>query len=400
MKFTTKRNIAYALIAIAFVALFFRYMHRAPKRHYCDFRVYYATSQRFLAKEDIYSRPDETITPFKYSPMFAMLILPLSFLPEKSASLVFFSISFVSLVIICRLSKKLILKADTTFKEKVFFFFLPLLFTSRFILAALDSGQVTIMILLLLICGIYFERKNKNIISAALIALSFMFKYTSVLLLPYFIFRKKIKLTFLILLFTVIYCLVPAIYAGMDKQKDYLKNWLPSISETSLDKGSWYDTKNQSLYSLVLRTFTKDSPHKPLANFDFNQGLVLAAILGAIIYVPILIPKAEKSENLDYSLLFICMALFNPNGWLSNFVFLIFGYMVILYYLIKNGFLRDKVVLILTFLSFVISSWGCESVVGDNLQNFLEMLSTVTIASLIVMFVLLQLKFKAVPKEI
>jgi Gpi18-like mannosyltransferase len=256
------------------------------------------------------------------------------------------------------------------------------------------------MILLLLICGIYFEKKNKNIISAALIALSFMFKYTSVLLLPYFLFRKKIKLTLLILLFTIIYCLVPALYVGMDKQKDYLKNWLPSISQTSLDKGSWYDTKNQSLYSLVLRTFTKDSPYSHKANLDFNQGLALAAILAAIIYIPILIPKAHVSENLDYSLLLISMALFNPNGWLSNFVFLLFGYMVILYYLIKNGILRNKTISILTFLSFAISSWGCESLVGDNLQNFLEMLSTVTIASLIVIFLLFWLRFKATPKEV
>ncbi|MFA5271418.1 MAG: glycosyltransferase family 87 protein [Candidatus Omnitrophota bacterium] len=399
MTFTTKRNIAYLLIAMSFIGLFFRYMHRAPKRHYCDFRVYYATAQRFAAKEDIYSRPDASITPFKYSPMFAFLVSPLSFLPEKSASLVFFTISFLSLIVICRISKKLILKKDTTFKEKVFFYFLPLVFTSRFILAALDSGQVTILILLLLICGIYFERKNENIISAALIALSFMFKYTSVILLPYFIFRKKIKLTILILLFTVIYCLVPALYVGMDKQKEYLKNWLPSISQTSLDKGSWYDTKNQSLYSLVLRTFTKDSPHSRQANLDFNHGLALAVILGAIIYIPILIPKAQVSENLDYSLLLICMALFNPNGWLSNFVFLLFGYMVIMYYLMQNGFLRNKTIAIVTFLSFVISSWGCESMVGDNLQNLLEMLSTVTIASLIVIFVLLKLKFSSNSKN-
>jgi hypothetical protein len=89
------------------------------------------------------------------------------------------------------------------------------------------------------------------------------------------------------------------------------------------------------------------------------------------------------------------MALFNPNAWLVNFVFLLFGYMVILYYLIQNGFLKDKTTLILTFLSFVVSSWGCESVAGDNLQNYLEMLSTVTIASLIIIFILLKLKFSS-----
>lgn len=369
-------------------------MHRAPKRHYCDFRVYYATAQRFAEKSDIYSRPQESITPFKYSPMFALLVSPLSLVPEKPASLIFFSISFVSLIIICRLSKKLIIKRDLTFKESVLFYFMPILFTSRFILSVLDSGQVNIMILALVVAGLYFEKKKKNIISAALIALSFMFKYTSVILLPYFIFRKKIKLTLWIILFSAFYCLVPALHVGMDRQVSFLKNWLPSISETSLDKGSWYDTKNQSLYSLVLRTLTKDSPYKPLANLDFNQAITLTAILGLIIYLFIIIPKGKDAENFDYALLLICMALFNPNAWLVNFVFLLFGYMVVLYYLIQNGFLRNKTIAIVTFLSFVISSWGCESMVGDNLQNYLEMLSTVTIATLIIVGLLLWLKFR------
>ncbi len=400
MKFTTKRNIAYALIAIAFIALFLRYMHRAPKRHYCDFRVYYATAQRFLAKEDIYARPDESITPFKYSPMFAMLISPLAFIPQKTASLVFFTISFVLLIIICRLAKRLIFEEDTSFKNKVLFYFLPVLFTSRFILAVLDSGQVNIMILALVIAGFYFARKEKNILSAALIALSFMFKYTSVILLPYFVFRKKIKLALLVIIFTILYCLLPALYVGPQKQMNYLKEWLPSISETSLDKGSWYDTKNQSLYSLILRSLSKDSPYKPLANLDFNQALALSAILGGLIYLFILISRGNAGQTLDYSLLLICMALFNPNAWLVNFSFLLFAYLVITYYLIQNGFLRDKTVSLLTFLSFVVSSWGCQSVAGNNLQNFLEMLSTVTIASLIVIFVLFKIKFGTKLKKI
>ncbi|MFA6281665.1 MAG: glycosyltransferase family 87 protein, partial [Candidatus Omnitrophota bacterium] len=162
MTFTTKRNIAYALIVIVFIALFFRYMHRAPKRHYCDFRVYHATAQRFAAKEDIYSRPDESITPFKYSPTFALITSPLSLVPIKPASLIFFSINFVLLIIICRFSKKLIVKRGLTFKESVFFYFFPILFTSRFILSVFDSGQVNIMMLALVVAGLYFERKNKN----------------------------------------------------------------------------------------------------------------------------------------------------------------------------------------------------------------------------------------------
>ena len=86
------------------------------------------------------------------------------------------------------------------------------------------------------------------------------------------------------------------------------------------------------------------------------------------------------------------MALFNPNAWLANFVFLIFAYMVIVYHLIKVKY-KDKLTLIFTVLSFIVSSWVSESMVGDNLQHFFEALSTVTVAAFILIGILLYLKF-------
>ena len=115
-----RKLIIYSILIVVFAGLFIRYSGRAPKRHYSDFRVYYATAQRFAEKEDIYTRPDESITPFKYSPMFALLVSPLSKFDQKTASLIFFTLNFISLLIIFVISEKLICKSKLSFKQKIF----------------------------------------------------------------------------------------------------------------------------------------------------------------------------------------------------------------------------------------------------------------------------------------
>jgi hypothetical protein len=298
------------------------------------------------------------------------------------------------------LSKKIIVNRELKFRESFIFYFFPLLFSSRFIFAALDSGQVTVMILFSIILGLYFLEKKKNILASAFLALSVMFKYTSIIFLPYFLIRRKIKFSILIILFLIIYCLIPAAYLGISKNTEYIKNWLPFISTNSLDTGTWYDSKNQSLYSSVLRLFGQDSHYNPILKLSFNQCLFLAGLLGLAIYFLILIrPKSQSSHTTDHALLLLCAALFNPNAWLTNFVFFIFAYMVIVYHLLKVRF-RDKTILFFTVLSFIFSSWGAESIVGDKLQKLFEAMSTVTIAALLVIFALFRLKFKKLSANI
>jgi Gpi18-like mannosyltransferase len=248
---------------------------------------------------------------------------------------------------------------------------------------------------LFVILGLYFAEKKKNILASLFLGLSLMFKYTSVLFLPYFVFRKKIIIVTLTLVFIGLYCFLPAIHLGLGQEMQYLKKWLPFISETSLDKGSWFDSKNQSLYSFILRLFAKDSAFKPIAQLTFFQGVAVATAIGLIMYLLIILPGRKNKNNtfIDYSLILICMALFNPNAWLANFVFFVFAYMVIAHHLIKVRY-KDKVTLVLMILSFIVSSWVSESMVGDKLQNLFEALSTVTIAALILVGILLRLKFK------
>ena len=391
-----RKYVVVIIIALVFIGLFCRHSRRAPKRNYCDFRVYYATAERFIQRQNIYGRPDESIGPFKYSPMFAMLLSPFSVFSQKCASSAFFTINFVLLILVFLFSKKLIVKDKISFRQCVFLYLFTFIFTLRFILQVLDSGQVGIIITFLVILGLYFLEKKKDALSSAFIALSIMFKYTTFIFLPYFFFRKKRKLVSFILLFIIIFCLFPAVYSGVSTHSNYLRDWIPSITATSLDQGSWYDYKNQSLFSCALRFFTADSPYKiAIFNLSFNQGIILASIICLAIYLLIVFPKADKSFNtcIDYSSLFICTALFNPNAWMHNFIIFIFVFMNLYYYLLKVNF-KDKITLTLLIFSFILTSGMSESLVGNDLENLSEKLSSVTIGAVILLFALFRLKFK------
>ena len=390
-----KRWVIGLLICFIFIGNFIRYSQRAPKRKYADFRVYYATGERFLGGENIYSRPDPSITPFKYSPTFAMLFAPLSFVSKKTASLIFFSLNFLSVILICRLSISLIGPAALSFQQNILLHFLTLLFSSRFILLVWDSGQVNLIMMLLVLISLYLMERKRPLWSAGSLGLSVLFKYMPAVFVPYFFLRKKFGWCLLVFLSIVLLLVLPAMVVGPEQAFFLLKKWIPYITETSLDKSSWYDYKNQSIFSMGLRFLTQNSPYcHPLFKLNYNEGMAVSVSLALLIYGLTLIQKTESRYNraIDYSLLFLCMALFNPNAWMTNFVTLIFVYFFLIQYLLEGHF-KDKITAVLVLLSFVATSWLGETVVGEQWENLSEEMSCVTIGALILIVALLRLKY-------
>ncbi|MCD4780621.1 MAG: DUF2029 domain-containing protein [Candidatus Omnitrophica bacterium] len=387
--------VVWALILCAFIGNAVRYSGRAPKRHYSDFRVYYATGERFLQKENIYSRPDMSITPFKYSPTFAMLFAPLSRLSKHHAALVFFSVNFLSVVVICYLSKKIIGPDALPFAKRVGLFFLSILFSSRFILLVWDAGQVNLIMLLLTLLSLYLLSRKQEMLSATALGLGVLIKYMPAVFVPYFFIRKKWKWTLYVGLAVLALLLSPGFVVGFEQGIGYLQKWLPYITETSLDKSSWYDYKNQSIFSMGLRFLTQNSPysHSFLA-LSHGQAMFVSILFALGLYVLILWPVTGKkySQAIDYSLLLLCMALFNPNAWMLNFVPFIFVYIFLWQYLFENQF-KDKVTLIFIVVSFMMTSWLSETVVSEQLESLAEELSCVTLGTLVLVAALLRLKY-------
>ena len=160
------------------------------------------------------------VTPFKYSPFFAFCFVPLGVLPPSNQFWLY------GLGVVCVL---------------------------RFIFLNWDSGQVVILMAVLVLGALASLSKGKNAWAGAFLAAATLIKYTPVIFLPYLIVRKQYKAVLWTLVFGAVWLLLPVLVVGFQKEMAYLASWIPSIMQTSLDQGSLTDGKNQSLISMVLR---------------------------------------------------------------------------------------------------------------------------------------------------
>ena len=130
---------------------------------------------------------------------------------------------------------------------------------------------------------------------------------------------------------------------------------------------------------------------------------IVGILIFIVLFLFIIIRNNEKNtvgelkfyNCIDYGLIFILIPLFNPNGWLHNFSTLIFPSMLVVYYLIVCNF-KDKSVLLLLILYFLLSSIGSQSLVGESMQAIFERFSAVAFGSLFLFAALVMIKFKSI----
>ncbi len=401
-----KKNWLCILITlVVFSGFLTNYLDRVPKRHYCDFRVYYKAGQDVLAGKNIYVRETEAVTPFKYSPFFAFLCVPLGKLPIKAAAAVFFTVNFFMTLFIFKLSFDLAaagLAASFSIWQRVLIYALTLLASARYILLVWDSGQSSILMCLLILLGFHFLSKEKETPAGAFFASAILVKYTPAIFLPYLLVQRKFKAFCWAVFFGVLFLLIPALIVGLQKDLLYLSSWIPSIVSTSLDQFSYIDNKNQSIYSMFLRFFSPTIYHVNFLSISFDQALFYGRLAVLFIYLAVFIPGKSRSTQsaIDMALLMVCMSLFNPNGWMLNFVSLIPSFVLLIQYTVMNK-AKDKFILFSLIAAFVLINITSQSLAGRSVENFGCNYSFTAWGGLIIYAALLKLKFspKTVPSS-
>jgi len=393
------------VLVIASVASFLSHKYRAPKRNYSDFHCFYTAGKRILNQENIYVIGDQETSEFRYAPIFAVFMSPLALLDEDAADTAWYIINFCLLIISLVYLKKLGVDQSLEFKSKLIIYSLTILGLIRFIFHNFDSGQSNILMMSSMIIGLYYILRKKEVLGAGILAISIMVKYTPLIFIPYFLLRRKIKLSLLIIAFILIYLALPSLFIGLEDNISYIKGMLPFLTNSSiLDKITILTNKNQSLFSMVHRMFSYcvsyfHAPAMPFQSWHLSEtkiNLIFASI-AAILYLAILYnpKKIAANKNIDivnYALLSICVVLFNLNAWMHNYILLAFAYFIIVYYLIKNGF-KDKLVFILLLLSCALNNLASKAILGGTLAYKLSFYSPFTISGLITFLALLKIKF-------
>lgn len=392
----------FALIIFLFAAFLGRFQAMMPKRQFADFHVNYYTGQRMLNHQNVYDLDGyrkDGMANFKYPPIFATITALFALTSERIAATSWFAVGFVLLIIFVHFSGRLIFPAALTHKQRNWVYFWSLFFTSRFCMQNFDEGQVNFLMMTTLLLGLYACSKKKEWLAGLLFGFSILVKYMSAIFLPYFLLKRKFKLVFYTLCSIIIFSFFPAFIWGW-KHNFYLQQqFFPYLCKTSLDIYSLSDSANQSIYSALVRLFSNYGGFgiNVLALNDvhlFSIVMIVPAVLYGLIFLPSKhgFQREGDMDPVDVSLIFLCAALFNPNAWIHAFLFMLFGYMTVITYLIKCT-LKDRIAVALTALSFFLHSFSSSFFTEWWAGDHFETLSFVTFGALVFFVCLLKIKF-------
>jgi hypothetical protein len=373
------------------------YLYRIPKRHYCDFRVYYKAGQDMLQGKNIYVRENEDVTPFKYSPFFAFVFSPLSLLQIQLAASVFLAINFFLTILLFYLSFRLApetLVAGFSPPQRAFIYFLAFLFVSRYMFNVWENGQVAIIMAVLVLLSLEFFIKDKLMAAGAFLAAAILIKYTPAIFLPFFLFMRKPKVVLWTLGFVAVFLMLPALLVGFKTNMLYLTSWIPAIVGSSLDNRSYMDFKNQSIVSMVLRLLTDTPYHVQIISLSFKQAMTWAYAIVFLFYITAFMPSRTRPRALAVDLLLIIlgMVIFNPNSWTLNYIALVPVFMLLMQYLMFNKG-RDIFVLACLIFDFIFIMGMSKEFVGHNMEKFGDVHSFAVIGAIVLFAALLKIKF-------
>jgi hypothetical protein len=401
MEIIRKHKIRIAVVLFLFIAFLGRYETKMPKRNFADFYVNYYTAQKLVKGENIYDdqayRKDK-VANFKYPPIVALVFYPLGFLAKNAAAVSWFTINYILIILFFYWSSRLIFDLGLKNRSRNWIYFISSLFTLRFFAHNFDEGQVNFLMMATLTLSLFLLRRRKIFRSGLALGFSSLVKYMPAIFLPYFLFKRRIKVILCFFAAIAAFFILPALILGFEYNAFLQKSFLPFLCKTSLDFNSMSTHENQSLIAMFMRYFSTLSEYK--VNILSLSQLHLGFLIGAaftFLYMVALFPSAKFKkgsqflETIDYGMLFICVALFNPNAWIHAFIFLAFPFMVCLYYLFKIRH-KDVTVWILVSLASILASWP-ESLFLPSLKDSVDIYSLLTLGSLILFLALAKIKF-------
>jgi hypothetical protein len=307
---------------------------------YSDFGKFYHSQQLFIQGKNIYSpiyfvknklgtststskvkltQPKIFILSGNLNPPFFTLIsFPLAYLSYPHALLVWTLLSILAGTLGILLLQQ---KVDgKTFSISCALLLLIALFSYFPSFVNLQFGQVSLLLLPLLVCGWRAARQEKTIHAAICLALASSLKPFIGLFLFYFLMRKEWRglCAFLLTLFSC--ALIAALFLGFDSYAAYYH----VCQQIKWAASSW----NVSIYGFLLRLVGGVESNVALLPVP---GLItyLYPLLAGIFFLaiiqflrPVLAIPVRQKVDLDFSVIITAMLLLSPLGWLYYFPFL------------------------------------------------------------------------------
>jgi hypothetical protein len=350
----------------------------APKMP--DFEVYWRLSARAAHAESLY-RPSDGHYQFKYLPAFAVLSIPLGWMPLATAEIVWFAASVALLVTLLALAVRLPVERRKPVRWLVV---LTVLAFGKFYAQELVLGQVNILFAVIATATFLAMRSGREVSAGALVALAIVIKPYAVLFLPWLVARRRLPSVVSACVGLAVVLALPAALYGWEGNAALHREWWRTVIETTAPNLSLYD--NVSLASMYFRWF---GPGPLSARLALGTAALLLGLVALVFIGRRGIPFPEGIEG---AMLLTLMPLLSPQGW--HYVFLIATPAIV--YLANYEDLLPRPLRVLTIAAVAAIGFSLFDLMGRAAYSTFMRLSIISLCFFVVLAALATLRLRKI----
>ena len=389
-----------------------------------DFRAYYQAGRHILSSANVYDR-NVVEGGFLYSPFFALLMVPLSYLPQITAATLWYFTNIASLLLALilglyfneRTAQPVMswLKTASQDRRLKLILLLSMGLSAKFWLNSIEHGQVNLHLLALVLIAIYSLKKQRVLIGSLFLGTATVIKILPGLFLFYFLLRRQYRFVVLSIFWITLFIFLPGLILGWHVNCNLLAAWFhKTIGATLIEGMIGTGDSNQSVPAMLAR-FLSNVPAQEKTGASVNFLSLSAQTVDIIIKVSSLLfllaiaisarllnqkalnatEKINSRENLALSLVFLTSALLPPHTWKAYFVTSIMAYTTVVCTLTKKRYNKSRRLFILLLAtSFGLHTLTSDGIWGWNLAYFFQSYSCITVSMLLLYFAVLMMLLK------
>lgn len=376
----------YIFLALVFIILVFSKAYHKSN----DFHTYYRIGSRVMSGSlDIYTL-DDGQGPHWYPPFSAYVFPVFAIFSPLVAQLVWCFLNLLFLIGAFFQIKAIYFKNSSPPK---FFYPLLLLATIYPLLSNFQTGNSHMMLLFLMLLTYRFFKENKLLKGAFFLSFAVLWKMTSTILLPYFIFKRQWRFVLYIFAITIVLGLIPGLFVGFKKNFQLYLDYMAFLKYFDISVDNARETI-QSITAMCLRYFTEvrgGLQKVNVFNFSRDEAFIIAKIFSVLLVIPTAFyfiknyfRQFETKWDIEFAIMLVALVLLTPSAWMHTYLYLVPAWASLILYFMKGG--TNKLLFVTSILGWAFITLSPDFFWGKELNDFIECLSIPTIGGLLVFF--------------
>ena len=218
-----------------------------------DFRVYYDAANALLSGDPVYGKAFGLSSGFyKYSPFACLIFTPLAVLPYTVASSIYYLL-ITGAVIFFSLRVSNYLEKENKSASRLSLPVLTGIFLIDHLERELHLGNINLFLLIgLFECYILLKSK-RDWLGGIWFGLVLLFKPHFLILLPYLLWKKRIRALVSSVSTIALGLLIPAVGIGWSKNAELIRHWFTAMSDHNIS----LQTSPNTIYGLINHSFAQ-----------------------------------------------------------------------------------------------------------------------------------------------